>query len=140
MPGNTGGLAFGTTPGTTRGLTLGTQPGTTGGFNVGATPATQAGGFSFGTATPSSGFQLSKPAATATSTPQTGGFAFGPGTSTGISFGPSATPSSQTASGGLKLGSSGKLSQSCSCKFSLQNQSETSIRQTPLGPSLVSAL
>lgn len=138
-PGSTGGLNFGTTPGATRGLGLGTQPGTTVGLNLGATPATQTGGFNFGAATPSSGFQFGKPAATTTSTPQTGGFALGSGISTGISFGASAMPPSQAASSGLKLGGTGKLSISCSCKLSLQNQSETSIQQTPSGPSLVSA-
>ena len=42
---------------------------------------------------------------TSTTTPQTGGFAFGSGgTSTGIAFG---TPSTQQASSGLKLGTTG---------------------------------
>lgn len=81
-------------------------PGTTGGFSLGATPATQTGGFSFGAAS-SGGFNFGTPAATVTSTttPQTGGFAFGSsGTSTGIAFG---TPSTQQASSGLKLGTTG---------------------------------
>lgn len=129
-PGSIGGIPFGTTPGSTGGLT---QPASTGGLNLGAKPATQAGGFTFGSATPSSGFQFGKPAGSATSTPQTGGFAFGSVTSSGVSFGAPATPSSQAASSGLKLGGAGKLSTSYSCKFFLQTQSEISSQRTHFG-------
>ena len=114
-PGSIRGVPFGTTPASTLGLNLGTQPGSTGGLNLGAKPATQAGGFSFGSTTPSSGFQFGKPATTTTSNLQTGGFTFGSVTSSGVSFGAPATPSYQAASIGLKLGSTGKLSTSYSC-------------------------
>ena len=104
-PGSIGGLPFGTIPGNTGSFT---QPARTGGLNLGAKPTTQAGGFSFGSATPSSSFQFGKPAGTATSTPQSGGFAFGSVTSSGVSFGTPATQPSQAGSSGLKLGSTGK--------------------------------
>ena len=104
-PGSTGNLSFGTIPGNTGSLT---QPASTGGLNLGAKPAAQAVGFSFGSATPSSGFQFSKAAGTTASTPQTGGFAFGSVASSGVSFGTPATQPSQAASSGLKLGSTGK--------------------------------
>ena len=104
-PGSTGGLSFGTMPGSTGSLT---QPASTGGLNLGAKPAVQAGGFSFGSATPSSGFQFGKIAGTTASTPQTGGFAFGSVASSGVSFGTPGTQPSQAVSSGLKLGSTGK--------------------------------
>lgn len=104
VPGSTGSLSFGTVPGNTGSLT---QPASTGGLNLGAKPAAQA-GFSFGSATPSSGFQFGKAAGTTATTPQTAGFAFSSVASSGVSFGTPATQPSQAASIGLKLGSTGK--------------------------------